>query len=86
VSRYVKLSFDERPIDRQFRHVWRELLCPPFFYLPPHWFEITLHSINANGEAVFERKILRVFREDGTIVPLKREVVTYEDAQADCAG
>jgi hypothetical protein len=37
-------------------------------------------------EAVFEREVLGVFREDGAINALKRTVVTHKYAQADGAG
>lgn len=74
VFRDVKVAFNERTIDDQLCCRCNQLLSAPSFYLSPHRFEVTLHTVNANREAVFEREVFRVFREDGTIIALKRQV------------
>lgn len=50
-----------------------------------HGLEVALHSVYANGQAVFQRKVLRMLREHGAIVTLKRKIVTHEHPQPDCS-
>jgi hypothetical protein len=57
----------------------------PDFHLPPHWFKVPLHPVHADRQSVFQREILRVFRQDGAIVSAKREIVTHEHTQSDRA-
>jgi hypothetical protein len=56
-------ALDERFVDDDLRGDVRQLASLPGFDLPSHWFEVSLHSINPDRDAVDERKRLRVLGE-----------------------
>jgi len=62
-------ALDERFVDDYLRVDVRQFASLPDFDLPSHWFEVSLHSINPDGDAVDERKRLRVFGGTGVNAP-----------------
>jgi hypothetical protein len=62
----IKFPFNEGAINDEFRGFIRELVCAPSLVLAPHWLEVALHAVNANGNAVLQSEVLRVFRQDGS--------------------
>ena len=63
--RCFQLAFHKRLVDDHLCADVRDFTSLPGFDLPWHRFEVSLHSINANRDAVDERERLRVFREHG---------------------
>src|SRR5258708_4009186 len=65
VPRGFELPLHERLVDDYFRGNVCQLAFLPRLHLLSHRLEVSLHSINANRDAVDERERLRVFCEDG---------------------
>lgn len=63
--RDIELTLNEGRVEDQLRPFIADLRLPPLLDLPLHGLEVALHPINANRDAVHQRKRLRVFREDG---------------------
>jgi len=72
----IHSAFDKRAVDGQLGSVSRQLLFPPRLDQPAHGLEVTLHSVHAHRQGVLQREVLAVFRQDGCVVTLKREVST----------
>lgn len=51
---YLKFSLDERSIDDQLRALIGKARPFPCFDLLPHWLEVPLHAVHADGEDVDE--------------------------------
>ena len=60
----VQVAFNERPIDDQLGGRGRQLLIAPLFHLAPHRFEVALHAVHADSQAVLQREVLRVLGQD----------------------
>ncbi len=56
-------ALNERLVDDHLRGDVRQFASLPGFHLLSHRLKVSLHSINANRDAVDERERLRVFRE-----------------------
>jgi len=64
--RSLQLTLDERLVDDNFRGDVRQLASLPCLHLLAHGLEVSLHSVNAQRDAVDERERLRLFREHGS--------------------
>jgi hypothetical protein len=64
--RSFQSAFDESFVNDHFRRDVRQFALLPGFHLLSHWLKVSLHSINANRDAVDKRERLRVFREHGS--------------------
>ena len=65
VFRSFESTLDECLVDDHLGGDVRQLTFLPRFHLLSHRLKISLHSVNANRDAVDERERLRVFREHG---------------------
>ncbi len=59
--------------------VIRDLTRTPAVDLLAERFEIALYPIDADGQGIDDRKILRVLRQNGSELALKREIVANEN-------
>src|SRR5271157_5177525 len=84
--RKPRLVLDERLVDQQLCRSRRQLQRLPFFDLLLQRPEVPLHPIDTDGQAVFEREVLRMLSENGSVFPVKRKVLADEDSQADGAA
>ena len=57
-------ALNERLVDDHFGRDIREFTSLPDFYLFSHGFEVPLHSVDTNRNAINERKRLRMLRQD----------------------
>ena len=62
--RCLQSALNKRFVDDNFGSDACQFTSRPSFHLLSHRLKVSLHSINANRDAVDERKGLRVFRED----------------------
>jgi len=65
-----KLPFHERLVDDHLGRDVRQFASLPHVHLLPHRFEIPLHSVDADRDAVDQGERLRVFGEHGVKSPL----------------
>src|SRR5215467_4732025 len=61
------LLLDERLVDQQLRRSRRQLLQPPRIDLLLQRAEVSLHAIYADGQAVLQREVLGMLRQDGSV-------------------
>src|SRR5712692_6198581 len=79
----VELTFDESPVDGEFRGFVRETRFRPGGDLLLHRLEIALHPIHSDRERVYEAQVLGVLGEHRTEISVKRHVVANEHPVAD---
>ena len=58
----LKFSLDECPINYELRGFIRKLAAAPSLDLPAHRLEAALQAVNADGNAVLQSEVLRMFR------------------------
>src|SRR5215469_9582499 len=81
----ARLLLDERLVDEQLSRSRRQLHASPFLYLLLQGSKVPLHAINANGQAVLQREVLGVLRQDCGVIPVEREVFTHKHSDANYA-
>ena len=60
VFRRFEFALDERFVDDHLRGHVRQFASLPRLYLLPHGFEVALHRVNPNRDAINQRERLRV--------------------------
>lgn len=82
----IQLTLDECLVDDQLRAFFAKTSPFPSFDLPLHRLEVPLHPVHANCEDVREIQVLRVFRENGCEIAVKRHVVADQNSVPDGQG
>jgi hypothetical protein len=85
VLRKPQFVLDERLVDQQLCRGRGQLHRPPLLHLLLQRPEVPLHPIDADGQAVFQREVLGMLREHGSVFPVKRKVFANKDSQL-CAA
>src|ERR1035438_9169299 len=67
VLRKPQFVLDERLVDQQLCRSRRQLQRLPFFDLLLQRPEVSLHLIDADGQTVFDREVLRMLSENGSV-------------------
>jgi hypothetical protein len=75
-----RLLLDEGLIDQQLGRRRGQLHRTPLVHLLLQRPEVPLHPIDADGQAVFEREVLGMLSQNGSVFPVKRKIFTNEDA------
>src|SRR5437016_5266500 len=83
VLRKALLILNECLVDQLFGRSIGQLRRLPFLDLPFQRPEVPLHSVNTDGEAVFQQKVLGVFRQYRRVLPVKCEIFANENSQPD---
>src|SRR6266849_8604516 len=78
VFRGVKLSFNECPVDGQFRCIIRQARPLPRVHLFPHRFEAPLHAVHSNREDVHQAPMFGVIGENWREIAMERHVVAHQ--------
>src|SRR6266536_845835 len=73
-------TLNERLVNDHLGGDIRQFTSLPSLYLPSHGFEVSLHSIHANRDAVNQRERLGVFCQHRREVSRERHVRAYESS------
>ena len=74
-----------RLVDEQLGCSCGQLRGSPFLYLLLQGSKVPLHAINTDGQAVFQREVLRVLCQYCGVIPMEREVFTHKHSDSDYA-
>ena len=77
-----RLLLDERLIDQQLGGGRGQLHRAPLVHLLLQRTKVPVHPVDPDGQAVFEREVLGMLRENGSVFPVKRKVLANEDSQS----
>ena len=58
--RGLQIAFNEGAIDDEFCGCGGKLLLSPVFRLSPHGFEVALHAVDADSQAILQGKVFRM--------------------------
>src|SRR6516225_11275613 len=73
-------------VDQQLGRSRGQLHGLPFLYLLLQRSKVSLHPIDTNGQAIFQREMLGMLCQDWGVFPVKGKVLADEDSQANGAA